>query len=387
MPVRPTVLMMIESSRESGRKLISGIAEYAQNFGPWNFIWEPGGVASLHPRHLGGEIHGIMTRDLANIEPFVEQGIPTVFFRFNKTDTPGVINVHTDDKAIGERIVEHVVSRGFKHFAYCGYQGLIWSEHRGKAYKDALRSLGFDAAMQDMPPAEISGKLSEAQKRALHTWLKALPKPVAMMAANDDLGQQLVQLCREANLRVPEDCAIVGVDNDPVVCGICNPPLSSVVVEQQQAGYLAAAALDRQMKGNRSESNSITATVGDVIVRQSSDLFAIDDVGVTKALRFIQENVHRSISVEEIAKASGLSRRALERRFSLHLPDSVNQHYRQARANHLAKLIANSDLSLEAIAEQCEFSEPSNLSRFFSSLKGETPSAYRRRVTSGVESS
>ncbi|MFG0255434.1 MAG: helix-turn-helix domain-containing protein, partial [Rhodopirellula sp. JB053] len=166
----------------------------------------------------------------------------------------------------------------------------------------------------------------------------------------------------------------------PVVCGICNPPLSSIEVDQHGAGYRAASQLDRLMRGETPECTLIAAEAGDVVVRESSDIIAIDDEAVSRAMRFIQRNAHRPITVDEIAKASGIHRRGLQRRFQHNLSQTIQQRCRAVRAGHLATLIRESRLSLEQIAMQCGFAEPSHLTRFFASVRGETPSAYRQRI-------
>lgn len=373
--------MMIESSRESGRKLIAGITDYARHFGPWHFHWQPQGVAALSTPIGENPFDGILVRDMADVQSFVDQGVPTVAFKYGKERLPGTIVVNADDRGIGEAVARHFLQRGFQHFAFYG-QNTAWAAMRGNCFAETLKAAGFEVQMHWTNVSGIESRNDEAEVKRVCKWLCCLPKPVALMAANDDIGHTLVQLCQLAGVRVPDDCAVVGVDNDLVVCGVCNPPLSSIPLDQQQTGYRAAAALDRMMRGESPESWELTAGVGSVVVRESSDIFAVKDVAVSKALRFIQENAHRQVSVDEIAKASGLFRRGLERRFREHLSQSIQKRYRAVRATHLAKLIAESSLSLEAISEQCGFAEPSHLSRFFSKERGESPSAYRKRLQS-----
>jgi LacI family transcriptional regulator len=200
------------------------------------------------------------------------------------------------------------------------------------------------------------------------------------MAANDDLGGQLVELCKEAGIRVPDDCAVIGVDNDPVVCGLSDPPLSSVNIQFRQAGYRAAATLDRLMNGLSPSACSITAAAAELVERQSSNIIAVEDPAVAKALRFIHDVAQSPVSVAEIARASGVSRRILEQHFRQTLDRSVPRQHRAVRAAHIARLLVETDLALAQIAEQCGFREYSHLTRFFRAVRGETPSTYRKRV-------
>ncbi|MEN8724012.1 MAG: DNA-binding transcriptional regulator [Lentimonas sp.] len=383
MDTKPHILMMIESSRESGRKLILGIADYARHFGPWHFDWQPQGVRGLTVPMDGQPYDGILVRDLADVRQFVDAGIPTVAFTYGKQRIADTVMVNADDRGIGEAVALHFLQRGFRNFAFCGQANMAASAKRAECYVSTLKASGFDVNQFWTNYRSTGTKKDQREAEAAIEWLRSLPKPVALMTANDDLGQRIVQLCQSGGLRVPDDCAVVGVDNDPVVCGVCDPPLSSIALDQYQAGYRAAAALDRMLRGEAPEAWEITAEVGEVVVRESSDIFAIDDPAVSKALRFIQANAHLPISVDDIAQASGLFRRGLERRFKEHLSQSIQQRCREVQASHLAKLIGESNLSLEAIAEQCGFSEASHLTCFFASVRGETPSAYRKRCSSG----
>lgn len=372
----PHVLMIIESSRESGRRLIAGVADYARHFGPWHFHWKPVGLARIAAPLEGMKFDGMLVRDVAEVKPFMEAGIPTVAFNYSRQPMTGIGWANTDDRGISEVVANHFLQRGFSHFAFCGYGEWPWSEGRGEGFIEVLKEAGFSVDAYWIPPTSDGA----VDGQAITRWLAALPRPVALMAVNDELGRKMVHLCREAGLRVPNDCAVVGVDNDPVVCGMSNPPLSSVSLDQYQSGYNAAAMLDKMMRGKPPERLMITARAGELVVRQSSDVVAINDVVVAKALRFIQENAQRPLKVDEVARASGLFRRGLERRFREHLSRSIQQYCREVRAEHVAKILRESRLSLEEIAEQCGFSQAAHLTRFFSSVRGETPSAFRKRV-------
>jgi len=369
--------MMLESSRESGRRLISGIADYAQHFGPWHFHWEPKGSRFMEPLPKNMRFDGVIARYEEEAQPYIDAGIPVVAFGHNQSPATDMCCEKDDDYGLAKIVVNHFLQRGFKQFAFCGYPELSWSVNRGAGFAAVVEEAGFSVEIF-MKSHEQDGKDSE---EAITCWLASLPRPVALLAANDDMGRLVVRLCRDAGLRVPNDCAVVGVDNDPVICGMSYPPLSSVKIDQHLTGYDAAAMLDKMMKGEVVVNRRIpSATVGELIVRQSSDIFKVEDAAVAKALRFIQTNANRPLSVDEIALSSGVHRRSLQRRFHDHLSSTIDQYYRTARAEYVAKLIRESRLSLEEIAEQCGFSEASHLSRFFTSVRGETPSAYRKRT-------
>ncbi len=374
---------MIESSRESGRKLIAGIADYAHHFGPWQFHWEPLGVKGLSRRIKAGAFDGMLVRDVADLAGLQQTDVPRVVFSYGREAEPGQVFVTSDDAAIASKIATDFVRRGFWHFAFCGLRDAPWAQSRGRHFRAALEAGGMKGELFWTDAPGTPGRRGEAAVAALKRWLCGLPKPVALMAGNDDMARWVVQICREAGVRVPDDCAVVGVDNDPVVCGLSDPQLSSVSMDQHQAGYLAAAALDRMMRGEPPEVAIITAPVGDLVVRQSSDLIAVDDPAVSKAIHFIQQQAGRKIFVDEVARAAGLNRRTLERRFKEHFDQGLGTRCREMRADYLEKLFRDTHLSLEQIAGQCGFSEAGHLTRFYSSIRRETPSSYRKRMAAG----
>lgn len=377
MNTAPHILMMIESSRESGRRLIAGVADYARHFGPWHFHWNPQGEVYRAKALKTMHFDGALIRDDVDASAFVAAGIPVMIFSCNKQQHPGIGWVNTDDYGVSEVVAKHYLQRGFRNFAFFGSSAWPWAVRRSEGFAAAVKKSGFEVDVY----AEAALSLDEFDDEKVVRWLKGLPRPVALMAANDDLGLKVVELCRESNLRVPDDCAIVGVDNDPCVCGVSNPPLSSVSIGQYQSGYLAAEMLAKMMRGTAPDNLTITAKTGELVVRPSSDIITVDDDAVRKALRYIQRNAHRALTSDEVARASGMYRRGLERRFRAHLSCTIKNYCREMRAAHLEKILRESRDSLENIAEQCGFAQASHLTRFFSSVRGETPSNYRKRIT------
>jgi len=306
--------------------------------------------------------------------------VPCVVFSYGRKPDPGQVYVNSDDAAIASTIATDFLRRGFRNFAFVGLRGAPWALNRGRHFGEALQSQGMKSDLFWTDAPETPDRKGQAAVGALTQWLQELPKPVALMAGNDDMARWVVQCCAAAGLRIPEDCALVGVDNDPVVCGLSDPPLSSVSIAQERAGYLAASALDRMMQGKSPEQLVITAQVSDLVVRQSSDLIAVDDPAVAKAIRFIQQHDDRKVFVDEVASAAGLNRRTLERRFQEHFDQGIQTRCREMRCDHLETLFRVRHLSLEQIAFQCGFSEAGHLTRFYSSIRSESPSSYRKRL-------
>jgi len=377
----PNVLIMMESSRASGRQFVEGVAEYANHFGNWHFIWEPHGIEDLSKPWRDLYYDGIITRDIAVAEAEISRGIPMVLMQYVRESFPEkTVYIHAADEEITAMVVKHFLSRGFTNYAYCGYKLYPWSIKRGQTYEKMLAESGYETDSLYLDISESGSEPLTLHEEVVGEWLLALPKPVAVMAANDELGRYVVQICRNVGLRVPEDCAFVGVDNDRMVCGMSNPPLSSVEMKLHRAGYDAARLLDKLMRGGDIEQSVIEVGAQDLLVRRSSDIFAVEDVQLRKALQFIHNNIAETILVDDVARVSGVSRRALENRFRNRLDSTVKRYISELRADHVARVLSETLLSVEEIAEQCGFSETSHLTRFFKSIKCVTPSAYRKSV-------
>ena len=376
----PKVLLLIESSRESGRKLISGIADYEGCFGPWEFNWILRGISGLKNKLEKMDFDGMLVRDIALTDLKLPAGIPIVTFSYGGKDVASeVVNVDVNHVAIAQEVSRHFLGRGFKHFAFCGQQDLAWAVERGSRFTECINTAGFTVKSFWTETGGTEG-IQAQDSDALERWLLGLPKPVALMAANDSVGFWVIQSCKLAGIRVPEDCAVIGVDNDPVVCGLCTPKLSSVAVDQRQAGYEAARTLDAMMRGLPPESRDIRASVQGLVLRRSSDAYAVEDPSIEKALAFLYLNRKRSVSIAEVAAASGRNRRQLERVFKEELGQTIQQRHREIRADYVANLLRDTELTLEEIAEVCNFSQASQVTRLFVRVKGKTPSAYRKHA-------
>lgn len=377
----PKVILLIESSRASGRALLRGIADYSHHHGPWSFSWEPAGLEKIQPLLETGEADGIILRDVEEVGEIMAYGVPTVVVGHRKTEIPGLVNVVTDSEAIGRMGAEHLMGCGFKHFAFCGHartpqENIIWSELRWQAFSRRVRQAG----LAEPPGYSLStaGKDWSKEWRRLARWLEALPKPVGLMACNDDCAQRVMEACKLAGLTVPDAVGIIGADNDEVVCGLTNPPISSIAINFERAGYEAAAALHRLMRGERAAPGRILATASHVVARRSTDFVVVDEPHLGKALRFIRDQARAGVSVDEVARAAGLSRRALEKRFRRELGRSILAEIRRVRTDQIAQLLVETDLPVSKIADRMGFADARHIARYFQSEKQLSPLSYRK---------
>jgi len=377
----PKVILLIESSRVSGRALLRGIADYSHHHGPWSFSWEPACLEKVQPLLETGEADGIILRDVAGAEEIMAYGLPTVVVGHRKTEIPGLVNVVTDSETIGRLGADHLLGCGFKHFAFCSYrktpyENTTWAEIRREFFCKRIQEAGFES-----PPVYTLSALAKdwsKEWRLLARWLDSLPKPAGLMACNDDCAQRVMEVCKLAGLTVPDMVGIIGADNDEVVCGLTNPPMSSIAINFERAGYEAASALDGLMQGARVVPDRITAVASHVVARRSTDFVAAEEPHLAKALRFIRDHARRGVSVDEIALSVGLSRRALEKRFRKQLGRSILEEVRRLRTDQIARLLVETNLPVAKIADLLGFPDTQHIARYFQADKHLSPVAYRK---------
>jgi len=376
----PKVILLIESSRASGRALLKGVADYVNQHEQWSFYWEPGGLEKAWPtlRTIGAD--GIILRDVEKVEEALASGLPAVVIGHRQSEIPGMINVVTDSEAIGRLGAEHLLHCGFKHFAFCGYsktsiERTAWSEIRRDFFSQRIREAGFGNPAHHVWSAIPMDWSNE--RRLMASWLKSLPQPVGLMACNDDCGQRVMDACKLAGLSVPDRVGVIGADNDEVVCGLTDPPLSSVVINFERAGYDAAQALDGLMRRSHGVPRRITVVASHVVARRSTDFVAAEQPHLAKALQFIRDQARGNVSVDEVARAAALARRVLEKRFRNLLGRSILQEIRRVRTEKIARLLVETELSVAQIADMLEFSDAQHIARYFRAGKQVSPRSYR----------
>jgi LacI family transcriptional regulator len=375
---RRQVALLIETSNAYARGLLQGVVHYIREHQPWSFhLVEQGRgddpPAWLERWHGDGIIARIETKRIAQV--VVRARVPAVDMSAARL-VPTLPWVETDDENIGRLAAEHLLERGFKQFGYCGDERFNWSMWREKHFCAQVRAAA-GASVHCYRSAAGAGADVAAQVAELGRWLRALPKPIGIMACYDIRGQQLLDACRHAGLAVPAEVAVIGVDNDELLCDLASPPLSSVIPNAHRAGYEAAMLLDRMMAGKKVPATAhLIAPLG-VAARQSTDVLAVDDREVARAVQFIREEACTGINVSDILRAVPLSRRVLEQRFKRLLGRSPREEILHVRLNRVRQLLAETKLSLYQIAERTGFEHVEYLSVVFKRETGQTPSRYR----------
>lgn len=386
----PTVVLFIESSRASGRGLLRGISEYARHHGPWAFCWEPGGFENVSRRLEGLAADGIILRDVEGLDAILRHEVPTIVVGHSRRAVQGFSNVITDSGMTASLAAEHLIDCGFREFAFVGYDSIPWSDARRDAFVEFVRKAGFKTRLYSPPGSQSSRKPVESMvpeksrpwqsdRRAMADWLRQLPLPIGVMACNDDRAESVVEACKLARLRVPDDVGIIGADNDELLCELAHPPLSSVAINFERAGFETARLLHSMMlRPRKSRTNNIIVDPMHVVPRQSTDILFIEDPAVCHALRFIRQNACQPIGVDAVVSAANLSRRILEKRFRSAVGRSILSEIRRTRVDQICRMLVESNQSISEIAFATGFPGVEHFARYFRQEKGTTPLNYRK---------
>lgn len=375
---RVAVIIGIDSS--FGRELLRGINEYGRENGHWYLYIGHGPDISLLPQRENWDVDGIIiylgTRK--DYEGIVRLSVPIVNIGSAFEDLK-IPLVHPDNEDIGRAAAEHLVSKGLSNFACVSIADHAGAEKRVRGFLSVVTAVGTSHRFIDAIKLR-SRNPGEPDRVELVKWLHALPKPVGVMVFNDRYAQTVVEAARRANIRIPEEVALISVDNDDLLCTITYPPLSSVDSAGDRVGYRAAELLDNLMHGRRPPSAPILVPHRGVVARRSSDVLALDDPEVLAVMRFIREQPVDQLSIQRVLGTVSVSRRTLERRFAQAIGRTVYDEIRSRRIEHGKNLLSRTDLPVEQIARECGFRHISHFSNVFEKATGVRPRKFRAQT-------
>ncbi|HOB76171.1 MAG TPA: XylR family transcriptional regulator [Phycisphaerae bacterium] len=385
MAKRPRVALIIESSTIFGRDVLHGVARYVRSHQPWSIFLEQREFGAMPPAWLlRRRWDGIISRptDKRLADAFRRMKTPVVDLNSMHSDL-GLPRIRSDNRAIGRLGAEHLLERGFRHFAFCGYSA-EWSDLRREGFMAAVEGPRHTCHVYESPwRGRHMPEWDEDQER-IAKWIQSLPKPCGLMACNDPRGQQVVDACWRVDVAVPELVAVIGVDNDEILCEMCDPPLSSVVPNPRRIGYEAAALLDRLMAGkSQPDFDCLNIEPVGVKTRQSSDVLAVEDSDIAAAMTYIRDHATEGCTVEDVLRHVPMGRSCLERRFRKFLGRSPQAEINRVRIKRIKQLLAETDLPLSRIAELVGYQHPEYMNVVFKRETGQTPGQYRREVQLG----
>jgi LacI family transcriptional regulator len=382
MSERPRVALDVETSLVYGRQILDGVSRYLRANRPWSIYLEQHGLGSDLPgllKRWTGD--GVITRQATpeSARLLRRRHLAAIDLGDIHGDT-GLFRIGSAHGAIGRMAATHLLERGFEYFGCCGFANENWSQRRRDGFVAEVGHAGFPCSVYESPRAGLT--VWKHDQTRLLDWLKSLPKPVGIFATNDLRGQHVLDACARADIAVPEQVAVIGVDNDELVCNLCNPPLSSVIPNPERIGYEAASWLDRIMSGETPSVAEVEVPPQGVAVRQSSDVFAVSDPTIAAALRFIRERACEGVTVQQVIDHLHVSRSWLERNFRKLLNRSPQAEIRNVQLKRCKELLRTTTLSLEKIARLTGFEHPEYMNVVFKREIGETPGRYRNYCNS-----
>jgi LacI family transcriptional regulator len=363
------IILLVETSRAFGRQLITGIARYSRINGPWSFYKEPTDLKSSIPHLTSWKPDGIIMRDSLITKGLLKLKIPTILAIHNSKYPKDLPIIKTDSFAIAKLASEHLIEKGLKNFAFCGFDDYDWSKERGFYFNKLNNEAGFKTSNY-IQPKNKKNRGWEIEQKYVIEWIKTLPKPVGIFACNDDRGQHILEICKLINLKVPEDVAVMGVDNDPMICDIGDPPLTSITLNVETAGFEAARLLDQLINKKKTSKKLIMVTPSHIVQRQSTYIFAVNDEEVARAINYIKNNAKNKILVQDVVKTTNISRRTLEKRFRKTIHRSIYNEIQKVRVELISKLLIETELPISQITALFNFTDVEHISRYFKKEKG-----------------
>lgn len=376
------VAVLIESSRAYGRGLLRGVARYNREHGHWSVYLQPHGLDHPPPpwlRRWHGD--GILVRigDRRMLRAVLATGMPTVDLR-GVVPGLGVPFIGVDNRAVADMAADHLLERGLSHFGFCGLPAGVHPQmdERREYFVERMRRSGHEVRVY----ATKAGPRTawDREQDRLAAWVARLPKPVGIMTCHDDRGLQVLDACQSAGVAVPDEVALISVDDDELLCGMFTPQLTSIDVNPERIGYRAAELLDRMMGGESPPAEPLLLPPRGVALRQSTDTLAVDDPEIAAALRHIRGRACEGLRVEDLLRSIPVSRSVLERRFRALVDRSPKAEITRVQLERAKGLLSESHLTIDAVAARSGFRDARYLCDVFARKVGMTPGAYREQT-------
>ncbi len=379
------IALLLDDSNGYFARFARGVGNYVScsnwQTRQWMSIGDKGQICRLDK--IDWPIDGaIVQRNIAmtGIEDITNLGVPVILAYNSQEPIANFPTINTGDKEIATKIYGYFRDRGYQRFAFCGLANMNWSIRRQKAFEECVRKDGLEIMSYVDETVENVKMVWQWDMTAMIKWLKKLPKPIAMMLCNDDWGIKVLEACKEVGIEVPEEISIVGVDdNNDCRCNLFGMPLSSLSLDSEKSGFETAKLLDDIIDGREQMDNQkIYTPVMSVVTRNSSDILAIENQQLLKALEFIRANAKGMIQIANVVAVTNISRRGLERLFKDVMGRSIYDEIRRIKCNVVEELLLKTDLSMVEIAKTVGFTDHKHLNRVFASQKNMPPSRFRK---------
>lgn len=377
------ILLLIDYSSEFCRGFLKGIIHYSKDYGPWIFYRLPSFYKTLYGNEgiiewaKKWKADAIIAQwDTEDVNLLKELNIPVLLQNY-KERSSYFSNLTGDYSATGVMAANFFIQKGFQNFAFYGNKGVIWSNERAEGYRQEIERVGGNYYYTESEGI-IDDQWSEGHIQ-LTEWLLSLPKPVALFACDDSFALQISEICKINNIDIPNEIALLGVDNEELICNLSDPSISSIVLNLEKGGYEAGRLLHQLIKDGKKEPFNIVINPIRIEARLSTERYVISNKYIMSVVQYIEKNFATDISIKELTKLVPLSRRVLEVKFKEELGTSIYQFILNYRIEYFAKSLITTDKTLFDIALQAGFNDYKNISRTFRKFKHCTPNEYRQK--------
>ena len=379
------IILLTDFAEEYCKNLLRGITRYSKEHGPWTFCKMPTyyretiGIDGILQWAKEWKANGIIGQFYNNgeIKKFKQAKIPVIAQDFKERfkNIPNITGAYRETGRLG---ADYFLKKGFKNFAFYGFKNIVWSRERGEGFEERIREAGYDVHYFEHKDSR-SMDLWYYKPSALSIWLNSLPKPIALMACDDNQGHHITEAARHAGIHIPDEVAVLGVDNDEMICNLSDPPLSSIELDTVKCGYEVARLMEKMIQSKIYSAPDIVHKATQVTTRCSTDIFSSNDKYVVTALKYIHGNLDKNLNVDQVLKEVPLSRRSLEKRFILTTGYPVYEYIYNQRIEKFTQKLLETDMTISEIALDLGLSDSKNIARQFKQIKGLTPMEYRKK--------
>ena len=380
------IILLSDFAEEYNKNILRGITRYSKDHGPWTFCKMPTyyretiGIDGILKWAKEWEADGIIGQFYNNeeVEKFTKANIPVIAQDFKErfTDIPNITGAYNETGRLG---ANYFLKKGFKNFAFYGFGNIVWSRERAQGFEERIQEAGFNVHYYEHKDPNAAVDLWYYKPSALSEWLRSLPKPIALMTCDDNQGLHIAEAAKHAGIRIPDEVAVLGVDNDETICELSETPLSSIELDAEKGGYEAARLMERMVAEKTCCAPDVIVKATQVVTRHSTDIFASQDKYIVSALKYIHGNLDKNLKVDQVLREVPLSRRSLEKRFMLTTGYPVYEYIYNQRIEKFTQLLLETEMTIFEIALDLGLSDSKNIARQFKQVKGLTPMEYRKK--------
>ena len=379
------LLIITDFTESFANKLLKGIVTYSRLKEQWIIRRMPPaykaqigieGVIKMAKEWRADAVIG-QFEPTDDVSLFAKNGIVAVAQDF-KQRFSSIPNITADYKSTGRMAARFYIDRGFRNFGFFGFRDVCWSTERCEGFRKEVMTAGFGDSFYEYNMQEID-RMWYYERNRLSDWLKKIPKPIGIMACDDNQGNNLIEACHSAGVKIPSEVSVMGVDNDELLCGLSFPTLSSIYINIEDGGYRTAELIERRVANPNLPITDIVLKPIKIVGRISTAAFATDDVQIQKAVQFIHQNYQKKIAVKDVIAEVAMSRRLLERRFKEVTGHTLYEYITDLKIKRFAELLLDTDEQVVSIALSLGENDTKSISRRFKQIYGCTPNEWREK--------